>query len=41
MIRTRVGYVKVHRINHYSIAADANDKTMVVTLTCLELYIGG
>jgi len=34
MIRTRVAYVKVHRINHCSNAADANDMTMVDTVTC-------
>jgi len=41
MIRTRVAYLKVHRINHCSNAADAKDKTMVDTLTCPELYVGG
>jgi len=41
MIETRVGYVKVHRINHCSIAADAKYKTMVDTVTCPELYVGG
>ena len=40
MIRTRVAYVKVHRINHCSNAADAKDKTMVATVTCPELHVG-
>jgi len=37
MIRTRVAYIKVHRINHCSNAADVIDKTMVDTATCRGL----